>query len=468
MKTQAFILVSQLLTAAVVAIVVVSAVFFGGMAVAIAAVAVPFALWCSSWLVARRLQVAWRLILEAASRSGHETPPTTGLTESDDVIRELSGLATRWEEVAANSSEQTRELQAILTLLDRRQAGGPVSGSRLRLVLSGLGNGLRQRLAQVERNAVEIATCTRAVAENAESQAGAVVKTNTYIEQLHGQLEGLVGDANRIGQRMSDNGRRVEEALRLVRELTDGVERICGHAESNERKLRALDDPTRQIRSIVDGIADLAGRTDLLALNAAVESVRAGEHGRGFAIVADEVRKLAEQQSQATREVTVLLEALQMQTQESISRLAQERSEAESESCLGAAAAGVLEELGRHLEADVSQTRKVADAGLQQSELAREIAKGVGHIAEMAKTDREQAEVARWAMKALATSALELDESIDLLRNCREQRRAEVADDESPDAKAFRELLRVETRPESDRSGNRSPAPTPQPQTVSP
>lgn len=468
MKTQAFILVSQLLTAAVVAIAVVSAVFFGGMAVAIAAVAVPLTLWCSSWLVARRLRAAWRQILEAVSRSGREETPTTGLAELDDVIRELSGLASRWEEIAANNSEQTRELQAILTLLDRRQAGGPVSGSQLRLVLSGLGNNLRQRLAQVEQNAVDIATCTRAVAENAETQAGAVVKTNTYIEQLNSQLESFVGDANRIGQRMSDNGRRVEEALRLVRELTGGIERIRSHTESNERKLRALDDPTRQIRSIVDGIADLAGRTDLLALNAAVESVRAGEHGRGFAIVADEVRKLAEQQAQATREVTVLLEALQMQTQESISRLTQERSEAESESCLGSAAAGVLEELGRNLEADASQTQKIADLGLQQSELAREIAKGVGHIAEMAKTDREQAEVARWAMKSLASSALELDESIDLLRKCREQRRGEVANDDPVDAKAFRELLRVETRPESDRSGNRSPAPTPQPQTVSP
>jgi methyl-accepting chemotaxis protein len=56
----------------------------------------------------------------------------------------------------------------------------------------------------------------------------------------------------------------------------------------------------------------LASRTDLLALNASIESLRAGEHGKGFAIVADEVRKMAEQIAEATRELASVLDSIQL------------------------------------------------------------------------------------------------------------------------------------------------------------
>lgn len=63
-------------------------------------------------------------------------------------------------------------------------------------------------------------------------------------------------------------------------------------------------------------IEEIALKTNVLAINASVEAGRAGEYGEGFTIVAEQVGALAEQSAKATREITNIVSAIQLETQE--------------------------------------------------------------------------------------------------------------------------------------------------------
>jgi methyl-accepting chemotaxis protein len=66
-------------------------------------------------------------------------------------------------------------------------------------------------------------------------------------------------------------------------------------------QIRTLQNFTRELRDMAEGVASIAAQTNLLALNAAIEAARAGPAGRGFAVVAQEVRNLSNRSAETGR-----------------------------------------------------------------------------------------------------------------------------------------------------------------------
>jgi methyl-accepting chemotaxis protein len=185
-----------------------------------------------------------------------------------------------------------------------------------------------------------------------------------------------------------------------------------------EKKLSGLSDPSREISAIVGTISDIAARTDLLALNASIESIRAGEHGRGFAIVADEVRKLAEQASDATREISSLVDSMQLVTQESIRGIARERDQVDNEVERAVSAQRSLQRICGLSEDTAEHVRQITQSSTQQLHLAQDVVLAVEQISKIAKAHRGSAESANWTMKALSDSTPQFSSAVERLRSC--------------------------------------------------
>ena len=75
-------------------------------------------------------------------------------------------------------------------------------------------------------------------------------------------------------------------------------------------RMQELIEHTKKMHSIVELINSVTAQTSLLSLNASIEAARAGEAGRGFAVVAEEISSLASQTSDATVNITKLIDGI--------------------------------------------------------------------------------------------------------------------------------------------------------------
>ncbi len=170
---------------------------------------------------------------------------------------------------------------------------------------------VHEDIAQVTQSSHSLSESSQQVAAGSASQNEAATTMTATVEQVTVSI-GQVSDGAHEALMVSQNsGELSEKGGAIIHSAAEEMIKIADTVRQTSLSIGNLEEQTQRISSIVMVIKEVADQTNLLALNAAIEAARAGEQGRGFAVVADEVRKLAERTTNATKEVTQMIETIQ-------------------------------------------------------------------------------------------------------------------------------------------------------------
>jgi methyl-accepting chemotaxis protein len=250
---------------------------------------------------------------------------------------------------------------------------------------------LRSVIGTVVKSANNFGSSSKSIAEQSSAVAKGASNLGATVEELNASVEEFTASISSI----ANNTRKANElAKETQKEAEQGNQAITKSIEAMELINKSSED----ISEIIKVIGEIASQTNLLAFNAAIEAARAGEHGLGFSVVADEVRKLAERSSQATKEISKLIN-------ESVKRV-------EQGSTISKQAGEAFIKIVSGIEKTTFSISEVSLAAEEQSHNAKAVAASVEHIAGEAEESARASDSIANSTNGLVAEANELNTTV--------------------------------------------------------
>lgn len=271
----------------------------------------------------------------------------------------------------------------------------------------------QHQASEAQRNAERMMKVTEKVREvantlskDSEQLAAATAQTYAAVEQVAttaSEFSAAIDNVNVKTQYIDSTSKEVSGVAAAGRDSVAFVAEQANLLQSSiEATVKIIEDlgaRSREIGQIITTINDVSDQTNLLSLNATIEAARAGEYGKGFAVVADEVRKLAEEVSNASGEIAVMITKIQQDADLAVKEIQnnsrQVQETAKSASSAVESLSNILEKIGvitddidavaASMQEIAGGSEEVAASTEQQSATVSEVSSMAEHLNQLAQ-----------------------------------------------------------------------------------
>ncbi|MBI6855961.1 methyl-accepting chemotaxis protein [Pseudomonas lijiangensis] len=239
---------------------------------------------------------------------------------------------------------------------------------------------LRELVVTINLTAEQVAAAVQETQTTATQLAAASEHQALQISAASAAITDIAVSIDQVSANASESSAVAERSVTIankgnevVHNTIHGMDNIREQIQDTSKRIKRLGESSQEIGDIVSLIDDIADQTNILALNAAIQASMAGDAGRGFAVVADEVQRLAERSSSATKQIEMLVRAIQNDTNEAVISMEQTTSEVVRGARLAQDAGVALEEIEGVSRVLAELIESITDAARQQASSAGQI-----------------------------------------------------------------------------------------------
>lgn len=188
---------------------------------------------------------------------------------------------------------------------------------------------IRESSENIQSSATDLSNPVNLVNSGSLQQVDAVDEISSVIVEFSRQSNQSTTTAQEAKNQSTNARDLASTGQEMIENATGEFAKISETISGSAQAVEVLYDRAKAVRELVTIVSQIADQTNLLALNAAIEAARAGESGRGFSVVADEVRALASRTASATVEINTVIDAIEKETENVVSKISVGKTEME-------------------------------------------------------------------------------------------------------------------------------------------